>query len=144
MYWGVFTIFLTGLKYGDRISNSFHNLAWGFGASKKTEIKFIRFPLIIRGWVIGCQSAWMWAVLGALLGDFAGNTWGLGTFLIGSISQGDPNKVWTIALLCLFMSSAGLLIIRKIANKLKLYGSYDPLDISVANVPKELRLNNFF
>ncbi len=133
-------IFLTGLRYGDRDANSFYNMARGLGATRKTETRYIRLPFVIRGWLTGAQSAWIWAVLGGLLGDFTGSQWGLGTFLIGSLVQGNSAKVWAIVLLCLLISVSGLLILKGIGRLFILKASLDPLDITSANVPdKTLR-----
>ncbi|MCB2173602.1 ABC transporter permease subunit, partial [archaeon] len=124
-------IFLSGLRAGDRISDSFSDLIKGYGASKYEEIRLVRLPLVVRGWIVGAQSGWIWAVLGALLGDFTGGRWGLGTFLVGSLSRGEPTRVWAIVVLCLALSAAGLFAIRGLGKLLRLHSSVDVLDASL-------------
>lgn len=128
-------IFLSGLRAGDRTPNTFNDLLRGYGATTWNEIRCIRLPLVARGWIIGAQSGWTWAVLGALLGDFTGGRWGLGTFLVGSLVRGEPSRVWAIVVLCLALSVAGLIVIRGLGRFFRLHSSVDPLDASFSVVP---------
>lgn len=130
-------IFLSGIKYGDQVANKYHNVVKGLGASKISEFKLIKLPLIIRGWFIGSESGWMWAVLGALLGDFTGSRWGLGTFLIGSLVQGESSKIWVIVFLCLFISLLGLLIIKLLRSFFMVKAAHDTVEYYTINVPRE-------
>lgn len=129
-------IFLSGLRAGDRASSTFGELVKGYGATTWDEKRYIRLPLVVRGWMVGAESGWMWAVLGALLGDFTGGRWGLGTFLVGTLSRGEPSRVWAIVTLCLTLSSIGLVAIRSFGRSLKLHGSFDVLDISLSTIPE--------
>ncbi len=128
-------IFLSGLRAGDRASSTFGELVKGYGATTWDEKRYIRLPLVVRGWMVGAESGWMWAVLGALLGDFTGGRWGLGTFLVGTLSRGEPSRVWAIVALCLALSAIGLVAIRGLGRSLKLHGSFDALDISLSTIP---------
>ena len=128
-------IFLSGLRAGDRASSIFGELVKVYGATSWDEKKYIRLPLVVRGWMVGAESGWMWAVLGALLGDFTGGRWGLGTFLVGTLSRGEPSRVWAIVVLCLALSTIGLVVIRSLGRSLKLHGSFDALDITLSTVP---------
>jgi sulfonate transport system permease protein len=137
-------IFLSGTTYSNRISRNLDNISKGFGAGKLAHFRFIRLPLMYRGWLSGAQSGWLWAVLGALLGEFTGSRWGLGTFLTGSIVQGDINKVWAVVVLCLFVSMVGILLLNIIAKFSLLESKYDTIEISTSNLTEGLRKSNYF
>lgn len=132
-------IYLTGLKYATNISLNLKSTILVFGGNDRSIINYLRIPYMERGLFIGAQSGWLWAVLGTLLGEFAGSQWGLGNFLIGSIVQGSPAKVWLIALLCLFISALGLFFIRVMSRRLIIDSSFDPIDITEANLPDAKR-----
>lgn len=136
-------IFLTGLRVGDRKSNTISDMIRGYGATRWDELKHYRLPLLMRGWMIGARSGWIWAVLGALLGDFTGGRWGLGTFLIGSLTGGNPSNVWAIVILCLILSAAGLIVIRGLTKQLKLDSSFDPIDASLPKFQSKFGMKNF-
>lgn len=120
-------IFTAGVNLSEQVSKNIFDLSIGYGATKKDVNKIIRMPLMLRGWIIGAQSGWIWAVLGALIGDFTGKSWGLGTFLVSSLVQGEPSKVWAIVILCLTMAVVGLGIIKGIGKRVILDSSFDPI-----------------
>nr|VFJ48916.1 MAG: ABC-type nitrate/sulfonate/bicarbonate transport system, permease component [Candidatus Kentron sp. FW] len=124
-------IYLSGIQAGDRASRMFGEMELSYGASEWDITRTVRLPLIVRGWFVGAQSGWLWAVLGALLGDFTGGRWGLGTFLVGTLSRGDPARVWVIVLLCVLLSLLGLLVIRIIGRVLGTDSSWDTLESTV-------------
>nr|VFK09679.1 MAG: ABC-type nitrate/sulfonate/bicarbonate transport system, permease component [Candidatus Kentron sp. LPFa] len=132
-------IYLSGIQAGDRASRMFGEMERSYGASEWDITRTVRLPLIVRGWFIGAQSGWLWAVLGALLGDFTGGRWGLGTFLVGTLSRGDPARVWVIVLLCVLLSLLGLLAI-KIAGRV--FGTDSSWDTLESTVPMESTANN--
>jgi sulfonate transport system permease protein len=136
-------IFLSGVAYSNRISNNLMNVSKGFGANKLAHIRFIKLPLLYRGWLSGAQSGWLWAVLGALLGEFTGSRWGLGTFLTGSLVQGDMNKVWAVVMLCLFVAIIGMMLLKIISSIFILESKYDAIEISTSNLQESFKKNSF-
>ena len=127
-------ILLTGLSQVEQMPSSIQQITLGFGADRFTSLRFIRIPLLIRGWLLGAQSGWLWTVLGALIGDSTGSTWGLGTFLNGTLTQNDINKVWAVVLLCLVISSLGILVLRIFISKLVLDSKFDPITTPIYTV----------
>ena len=70
-----------------------------YGGSALTTLRLVRLraglPTILAGLRVAAPNA----VLGAILGEFgSGARWGLGSFLLGSIGQGDPVRLWGIGL----------------------------------------------
>ncbi|WP_165829799.1 ABC transporter permease [Amnibacterium flavum] len=58
-------------------------------------------PEILSGLQISAPAA----VLGAILGEFIGGRWGLGIYLVGSISSGNPAIIWAIGLTATALSA---------------------------------------
>lgn len=54
----------------------------------------------------GLQIAAPAAVLGAVLGEFLGGRWGLGVYLVGTMSQGDSAALWAVGLTATALSAA--------------------------------------
>lgn len=129
-------MFLTGLRAGDRASKSFAEIVLVHGASRCSELRLVRLPLMVRGWMVAAQAGWTWAVLGALIGDFTGGRWGLGTFLTGTLTRGEPARVWSVAALCLVISGVGTAAIRFANLFFPSQATEDPLD-ATAPEPKE-------
>lgn len=136
-------ILLSGVAYSNRTSGNLENVSKGFGANNLTNVRYIKLPLMFRGWIAGAQSGWLWAVLGALLGEFTGSNWGLGTFLTGSLGQGDINKVWAIVILCLSVSLIGVLVLKLINSFFTLGSKYDAIELSASNVLQSLKKGIF-
>lgn len=121
-------VYLSGMRAADRAFTQFAEAALAHGAGRWAEVRYVRIPIVMRGWISGARTGWVWAVLGALLGDFTGGRWGLGTFLIGSLTAGSSARVWVVVVLCLGMSCVGFLALFVLEKLAHLTWSLDPLD----------------
>lgn len=71
-------------------------------------LRFVRLRAALPGILAGLQVAAPAAMLGAILGEFgAGTRWGLGSFLLGSLGQGDPARIWGIGLAATAVAAIG-------------------------------------
>ena len=65
-------------------------------------------PTIITGFQIAAPNA----VLGAILAEFGGGgRWGLGTYLLGSLGRGEPDRLWGIGLIATAIAGLGYLVL---------------------------------
>lgn len=117
-----------------------------FSASKVASFKFVVFPLMLRGSLSSAYVAWTWAVLGSLLGDFSGKRWGVGTLLVGSVTQGKLSNIYSVVFLCLLLSLVGWLFFRifiyftKTNNRLEVIENYTHVERTKVNSTYRLGL----
>jgi sulfonate transport system permease protein len=72
-------------------------------------------PTIITGFQIAAPNA----VLGAILAEFGGGgRWGLGTYLLGSLGRGEPDRLWGIGLIATTIAGLGYLFFALISRRL--------------------------
>ena len=72
-------------------------------------------PTIITGFQIAAPNA----VLGAILAEFGGGgRWGLGTYLLGSLGRGEPDRLWGIGLIATAIAGLGYLFFALISRRL--------------------------
>ena len=72
-------------------------------------------PTIITGFQIAAPNA----VLGAILAEFGGGgRWGLGTYLLGSLGRGEPDRLWGIGLIATAIAGLGYLFFALISRGL--------------------------
>jgi sulfonate transport system permease protein len=78
------------------------------GGSEGTVMRFIRLRASLPSMLAGLRVASAAAVLGAILGEFgSGVRWGLGTYLLGSLPEGDPARLWGISFAATGIAMAG-------------------------------------
>ncbi len=68
------------------------------GGTAWASLRYVQLPSALPGFLAGLRIAAPAAMLGAILGEFMGGRWGIGVFLIGSLGQGLPARLWGIAL----------------------------------------------
>src|SRR5207249_3627511 len=59
-------------------------------------LRDIRVRYALPGLAAGLQAAIPVALLGSMLGEFTGARWGLGSYLLAIMAQGDASKDWGI------------------------------------------------
>lgn len=70
-----------------------------YGGGKGAVLRWVQVrgavPAILSGFRVAAPNA----VLGAILAEFGGGgRWGLGTYLLGSLGRGEPDRLWGIGL----------------------------------------------
>jgi sulfonate transport system permease protein len=79
-----------------------------YGGRDNAVLRFIRLHAALPSLFAGLQVAASLSVLGAMLGEFgSGERWGLGTFLLASLGQARPDKLWGISLAAALIAGAG-------------------------------------
>jgi ABC-type nitrate/sulfonate/bicarbonate transport system permease component len=68
------------------------------GATKIQTLLLLEVPAALPSIIAGLQVASTWALLGAMLGEFAGGRWGVGILMLGIMGRGDPANLWATAL----------------------------------------------
>lgn len=70
-----------------------------YGGGAFATLRWIRLRACLPGLMAGLRVAAPAAILGAILAEFgSGPRWGLGSFLLGSMGRGNPDRIWGIGL----------------------------------------------
>ncbi len=70
-----------------------------YGGNRWDVLRAVQFRGAIPSILSGLRVAAPNAVLGAILAEFGGGgRWGLGTYLLGSLGRGEPDRLWGIGL----------------------------------------------
>lgn len=90
-----------------------------YGGGSLAVMRFVRLrsalPTILAGFRVASSAA----VLGAILGEFgSGVRWGLGSFLLGSLPEGIPARLWGIGFVATTISLTGYLIFSVLGKKI--------------------------
>jgi sulfonate transport system permease protein len=105
VYFPTMAATLVGLRAIDR---SLVDLVAVYGGRENAVLRFIRLRAALPSLFAGLQVAASLSVLGAMLGEFgSGERWGLGTFLLASLGQGRPDRLWGISLAAAVIAGAG-------------------------------------
>jgi len=116
VYFVTMTATVIGLSQSDsRVSD----VVRAYGGSRWRILRLVQMrgalPTIITGFQIAAPNA----VLGAILAEFGGGgRWGLGTYLLGSLGRGEPDRLWGIGLIATAIAGVGYLIFALIARRL--------------------------
>lgn len=79
-----------------------------YSQSNWAILRYVRLRAALPSLLSGLRVAAPAAMLGAILGEFgAGTRWGLGSFLLGSLGQGDPARIWGIGLAATAVAAVG-------------------------------------
>jgi sulfonate transport system permease protein len=90
-----------------------------YGGGEGAILRFVRLRSAVPSLLAGLRVAAATSVLGAILAEFgSGARWGLGTFLLGSLSQGDPARLWGVAFAAAAMALAGYGALAILATRL--------------------------
>ena len=79
-----------------------------YGGREQALMRFVRLRASLPALLAGLRVAASLAVLGAILGEFgSGARWGLGSFLLGSLGDGNAARLWGICLTATAIAMAG-------------------------------------
>jgi sulfonate transport system permease protein len=96
VYYPVMSAVLLGLRDVDPRSA---DLVRAYGGGEGAIMRFVRIRNSIPTGLAGLKIAASVAVLGAILGEFgSGERWGLGTFLLNSVTQANADRLWAISI----------------------------------------------
>ncbi|WP_282608771.1 ABC transporter permease [Pelagibius sp. Alg239-R121] len=105
VYFPTMTATLAGLREVDPRSL---DLVSAYGGGKLKALLLVRLRAAVPAIMSGFQVAAPAAVLGAILAEFgSGARWGLGTFLLGSLGRGEPDRLWGIGLAATAIAGVG-------------------------------------
>lgn len=90
-----------------------------YGGGRWTILRMVQFrgamPSILAAFRIAAPNA----VLGAILAEFGGGgRWGLGTYLLGSLGRGEPDRLWGIGLVATLIAGISYFVFALIAQRL--------------------------
>ncbi len=96
VYFVTMTATVIGLSQADSRAT---DLIRAYGGGKWTALRLVQFRGALPSILSGLRIAAPNAVLGAILAEFGGGgRWGLGTYLLGSLGRGEPDRLWGIGL----------------------------------------------
>jgi ABC-type nitrate/sulfonate/bicarbonate transport system permease component len=79
-----------------------------YGGGERSIMRFIRLRAALPSMLAGLRVASAMSVLGAILGEFgSGVRWGLGTYLLGSLPESEPVRLWGISLAATAIAMTG-------------------------------------
>ena len=81
------------------------------GGSSTDVLRWIRVRSALPHIVSAFRVAAPAALLGTLLAEFGGGTrWGLGTYLLGSLGQANPSRLWSIGLVATAVAASAYML----------------------------------
>lgn len=96
VYFPTMTAMVVGLT---QIDPRTRDLVQAYGGGSFAVMRWLRLRSSLPALLGGLRVAAPNAVLGAILAEFgAGGRWGLGTYLLGSLGQANPARLWGIGL----------------------------------------------
>lgn len=97
VYFVTMTATVIGLSQADSRAS---DLIRAYGGSRFDVLRMVRLRAAAPAILSGLRVAAPNAVLGAILAEFGGGgRWGLGTYLLGSLGRGEPDRLWGIGLI---------------------------------------------
>jgi sulfonate transport system permease protein len=135
-------MYLAGVKEMNISRGTLNNVVKAFGGGQQELARTILLPSAARGWLLGSQASWVWALLGAMLGDFTGSRWGLGTLLVGTITKGNPASVTAIIVLCMALSGIGLIFLGIVSSRMD-YSKNETIDDQESERPDTISSPTF-
>lgn len=87
------------------------NVVRAYGGGRSSVARRVKFPHALPSIASGVQIAFPAAVLGAILGEFAGGTSGLGVFMLNSLAQFNPERTWGAGAIATLLGTSGFLLI---------------------------------
>lgn len=97
---GVYFVTMTATVIGLSQSDSrAADLIRAYGGSRLDILRLVQFRAALPAILSGLRVAAPNAVLGTILAEFGGGgRWGLGTYLLGSLGRGEPDRLWGIGM----------------------------------------------
>lgn len=114
-----------------------------YGGRKGTLMRLVRLRSSLPSLLAGLRISASLAVLGAVLGEFgSGTRWGLGTFLLGSLGQANPARLWGIGLTVTAIAMFGYALVALIGRQIA--GSTIPVTIAANKLPDQISGSKYF
>jgi len=108
-----------------------------YGGGKWAVLRFVRLRAALPAILAGLRVAAPAAMLGAILGEFgAGTRWGLGSFLLGSLGQANPSRIWGIGLCATAIAAIGYVLFAAAGRAL--LGTTTQVTIAANSAPDRL------
>lgn len=105
-----------------------------YGGGRIAELILVRWPACLPMMLSGLRVAAPAALLGAILAEFgSGARWGLGSFLLGSLGQANPSRLWGIGLVATALAASAYGVFSTLSRHL--LGTTLPVTITVS-VPR--------
>lgn len=107
---------VTGLQQFDSRAG---DLVRAYGGGRAAVLRFVQFrgaiPAILSGFRVAAPAA----VLGAILAEFGGGgRWGLGSYLLGSLGRGEPDRLWGIGLVATLIAGLSYAVFALISARM--------------------------
>ena len=108
-----------------------------YGGGPVALMRFVRLRSALPSLFAGLKIAASLSVLGAILGEFgSGERWGLGTYLLGSLSQGDSARLWGISIAAGGLAMAGYGALSLMGRQL--LGATLPVTMAANRLPDQI------
>lgn len=136
VYFVTMTATVIGISQSDGRAS---DLIKAYGGSRWRVLRLVQLrsalPTIITGFQIAAPNA----VLGAILAEFGGGgRWGLGTYLLGSLGRGEPDRLWGIGLIATAIAGLGYLFFSLISRRL--LGATRAVTLNTATPADQLKM----
>jgi sulfonate transport system permease protein len=103
-----------------------------YGGGRLAELRFVRWASCLPMMLSGLRVAAPAALLGAILAEFgSGARWGLGSFLLGSLGQANPARLWGIGLVATALAASTYAAFSMLSRRL--LGASLPATIAVSS-----------
>lgn len=108
-----------------------------YGGGPNDALRLVRLRGALPSMFAGLKIAASLAVLGAILGEFgSGERWGLGTYLLGSLSQADSARLWGIGIAAGGIAMVGYGALSLIGRRL--LGTTLPVTVAANRLPDQI------
>jgi len=115
VYYQTLVLLLTGLE---SVDGQLIDVVLASGGGKWMVFRKLRMRASLPALLTGFRVAAPAALLGAMLGEFAGARWGLGVYLLASTAQANPERVWGICVVSAGLAATGYFLFGYIESKL--------------------------
>ena len=116
VYFPTMTAMAVGLRVIDPRAA---DLVRTYAGSRWALMRWVRLRSSLPALLGGLRVAAPNAVLGAILAEFGGGgRWGLGTYLLGSLGQANPARIWGIGLTATLIAALAYFAFALIANRM--------------------------
>lgn len=115
VYFVTMTATVIGLSQADSRAT---DVIRAYGGKRWDALRIVRFRGALPSILAGLRVAAPNAVLGAILAEFGGGgRWGLGTYLLGSLGRGEPDRLWGIGLMATLIAGLSYAVFAILATR---------------------------
>lgn len=134
LYFPTMAAMLVGLR---DIDPRHSDLVRAYGGGSASLMRFIRVRSAVPSALAGLRVAAALSVLGAILGEFgSGERWGLGTFLLSSLSQSNADRLWGISMAAAALALLGYGLFSMLGSAM--VGATIPVTVAAGRMPDEM------